>query len=295
MTHLKVEQNTGTIEQVDKSIVTKLYTTVNSDLLDQSSNLQGRVHTTATYQEHIDAIRAKYPDLYITSDNIYKYFEDPIIEKVFANWVGDGIGSTMSQLNSITSLPRYKFAENQNVDSANITSFNELGQLTTIKTLGNFCFKNCSSLQSIDTSNIERLEGGCFYGCSSLQQIDLSNVKYIGSQFANRCPSLSKYLYFPSIETIGIQSFNNSSFQKLEFGPNLTSISTDAFWDCRQLNTLIFHSTTVPSYSDPTKSDKFVYSMSQITIYVPDESVEDYKTAWTNMANQIKGISELPS
>ena len=295
MTHLKVEQNTGTIEQVDKSIVTKLYRTVNSDLLDQSSNLQGRIHTAATYQEHIDAIRAKYPDLYITSDNIYKYFEDPIIEKVFANWVGDGIGSTMSQLNSITSLPRYKFAEVQNVDSANITSFNELGQLTTIKTLGNFCFRNCSGLVSIDTSNIERLESCCFYGCSSLQQLDLSNVKYTGQQFLNLCSSLPGYLYFPSIEQIDAGSFQNSSFQKLEFGPNLTTIGATSFWDSRQLNTLIFHSTTVPSFSDSGRQNKFVITMSALTIYVPDESVEDYKNAWTAMADRIKGISELPS
>jgi len=34
-----------------------------------------------------------------------------------------------------------------------------------------------------------------------------------------------------------------------------------------------------------------------VTLYVPDAIVNDYKNAagWSNIANQIKGISELPS
>lgn len=293
--HIKIDQNTSAIEEISRSTLARLYSLSHSNSLDPESLLRGRVNASATYQEYIDELHTKYPEFYINANSIYKYFEDPIIEKVFANWVGDGIGSTMSQLNSITSLPRYKFAENQNVDSASITSFNELGQLTTIKTLGNFCFKNCSSLQSIDTSNIERIEGGCFYGCSSLQFVDISNVMYIGTQPFLSCSSLSNYLNFPSIETIEAGSFQNSKFKKLEFGPNLTSIGNGAFWDSKQLTTIIFHSTTVPSYSDPGKQNRFLFSMSPLTIYVPDESVQDYKNAWTEMVNNIKGISELPS
>lgn len=293
--HIKIDQNTSTIEEINRSTLAKLYDLSHSNSLDPESLLRGRVNASATYQDYIDELHTKYPEFYISANSIYKYFEDPIIEKVFADWVGDGIGSTMSQLNSITSLPRYKFAENQNVDSANITSFNELGQLTTIKTLGNFCFRNCSNLQSIDTSNIEHLEASCFYGCSSLQSVDVSNVTYVGQWTFQSCSALSKYLNFPKIETIGNGGFQNSLFQKLEFGPNLTSIEGSPFWDSKQLTTIIFHSTTVPSYSDPGKQNKFVFTMSVLTIYVPDESVNDYKNAWTAMADNIKGISELPS
>jgi hypothetical protein len=37
--------------------------------------------------------------------------------------------------------------------------------------------------------------------------------------------------------------------------------------------------------------------MTGVTIYVPDASLNDYKTTglWANMANNIKGLSELPS
>lgn len=293
--HIRIDQNTSSIEEISRSTLARLYSLSHSNSLDPESLLRGRVNASATYQDYIDELHTKYPEFYISANSIYKYFEDPIIEKVFADWVGDGIGSTMSQLNSITSLPRYKFAENQNVDSANITSFNELGQLTTIKTLGNFCFRNCSSLQSIDISNIERLEGSCFYGCSSLQSVDVSNVTYINQQAFHLCSSLPKYLNFPKMETISIGGFQGSLFQKLEFGPNLTSIGGTAFWDAKQLTTIIFHSTTVPSYSDPARGNKFLFTMSPLTIYVPDESVEDYKSAWTEMADNIKGISELPS
>lgn len=293
--HIKIDQNTSAIEEIGRSTLVTLYNLSHSNSLDPESLLRGRVNTSATYQEYIDELHTKYPEFYINANSIYKYFEDPIIEKVFANWIGDGIGSTMSQLNSITSLPRYKFAEVQNVDSANITSFNELGQLTTVKTLANFCFRNCSSLVSIDTSNIESMGGGCFYGCSSLQQLDFSNVKYVGQQFLHLCSSLPKYLYFPSIEQIDNGGFQGSGFYKLEFGPNLTTMGASPFWDSKQLTTIIFHSTTVPSYSDSGRQNKFVFSMSVLTIYVPDESVEDYKNAWTEMADNIKGISELPS
>ena len=59
MTHLKIEQNNGVIEEVSSAVIDKLYDIVHSGNLDNTSNLIGRLHTTATYQDYIDYLEDK--------------------------------------------------------------------------------------------------------------------------------------------------------------------------------------------------------------------------------------------
>jgi hypothetical protein len=56
MTHLKIEQNNGVIEEVGKMVIDKLYDIVTNETLDQTSNLVGRLNASSAYHEYIDAI-----------------------------------------------------------------------------------------------------------------------------------------------------------------------------------------------------------------------------------------------
>ena len=169
MTHLKIEQNNSAIEQVSSAVITKLYELATSGELDQSSNLVGRLHTDATYQQYIDRIRNNYPDLYITSDKTYFAFQDPEVLRLMSTTFGDGNGVTDLQLLNISSLNDI-FKEN-----TDIVSFNELKDITGVTVLGYTEFLNCSNLESIDLRNIVDVgvNGGIwecytFNGCSNL-------------------------------------------------------------------------------------------------------------------------------
>jgi len=81
--------------------VTKLYELSKTNL-DSTSNFRGIIRVTATYQEYIDTIVAKYPDLTIISDNIYIKFADPEVERLLKNSVGDGTGVTLAQAAAAT-------------------------------------------------------------------------------------------------------------------------------------------------------------------------------------------------
>ena len=52
MTHLRIEQNNGVIEEVSTSLITKLYNIVH-DGLDNTSELQGRLHCPVSYRAYI--------------------------------------------------------------------------------------------------------------------------------------------------------------------------------------------------------------------------------------------------
>ncbi|KAL7721432.1 Leucine rich repeat protein bspa family [Entamoeba marina] len=66
-----------------------------------------------------------------------------------------------------------------------------------IKGLGDACFMNCTSLQSINlTSTIQLLGSGCFSDCSSLSSIDLPfSLTLIGTDCFNSCTLLKKLNY----------------------------------------------------------------------------------------------------
>ena len=75
-------------------------------------------------------------------------------------------------------------------------------------------------------------------------------------------------------------------------GELLTTLGVWAFNGCKALETLVIKATTPPSlYNTAVLGDT-----NNCPIYVPDASVEAYKTAtnWSSYASRIKGISELP-
>ena len=103
MIHLKIEQN-NIQENVSSAVIEKLYELASSGDLDQSSNLAGNLHTTATYQAYIDVLHTEYPDLTISATNTYIMFEDPEVEAKLKGYVGDGVGVISSQFKSLTQL-----------------------------------------------------------------------------------------------------------------------------------------------------------------------------------------------
>lgn len=125
-------------------------------------------------------------------------------------------------------------------------------------------FKGCTGFTSVTFPNtLTTINSYAFDGCSSLTSLTFPNsVSYIGSCAFQFCSKLNS----------------------VTFGNNLTSIGSNAF-DGTSIGVAHFTNTSPISIANDTKL-KFG------TIVVPDAAVDDYKTAWTNVAERIVGESD---
>lgn len=100
MTHLYIEQDTGSIEEVTSAIISKLYELASSGDLDASSNLKGRLHSSSARRLEAQYLTSMFSELYINADIYYKHFVDPAMAEFFAKCpAGDGDGITEDSWN----------------------------------------------------------------------------------------------------------------------------------------------------------------------------------------------------
>ena len=143
-----------------------------------------------------------------------------------------------------------------------------------LKTIRQYSFSGCKNLKIVDgfeNTVITTTSWNTFYGCSSLQSIQLPE----------------------SLTAIGGSAFYGcSSLVVITLPASLTSIVSNAFAYCSSLQYIRIQATTPPTLASTNAIPSTIGA-----IYVPDESVEAYKTAtvWSSYASKIKGISEMPA
>ena len=263
MTHLKIEQNNTAIEQVSGNVIEKLYQLAFSGDLDASSNLVGRLHATATYQEYKDFLTQKFPDLYISTDKYYISFEDPEVQRILAETIGDGIGTSSADILATTTFNQ-AFHSNTKIEV-----FNELSlfkNLDTLKRYGMYYngwgdFQDCTNIRSIDLSNIKYIRqasfqncsnltylgenfkpiqlqddwggySGCFINCTSLTSVNLSECTDIGKNAFRGCTALSNVVSLSQVRCIGpLAFFGCTSLTGVISLPSLGTTPTLTTWD----------------------------------------------------------------
>ena len=157
-------------------------------------------------------------------------------------------------------------------------------------------FSNWSSLGEVTCKIPDSVTNmnNTFYGCSRLvtaPEIPDSVTSMINT--FQGCSSLVTAPEIPSGVTSMSCTFNGCS--SLVTAPEIPSGVTDmygAFGGCSSLKEVTFLHTTPPSYNNTLSSCSSLES-----IYVPDESVNAYKTAtgWSAFASKIKPLSKKPS
>ena len=198
-----------------------------------------------------------------------------------------------------------------------------------IKQIAGGAFEDCSSLTSVTIPNsVTSIGEYAFSSCSSLVSmvVESGNTKYdsrdncnaiietatniliavcqntiipnsvtsIGKSAFYRCASLTSITIPNSVTSIGETAFSNcSSLTSITIPNSVTSIGDAAFVYCRSLKTVICEAIEVPELGN----DVF-YNMpvSEATLYVPAQSLDDYKAAeqWKEFGTilPIEGESE---
>lgn len=242
MTHLYIEQNTGLTEEVNSSIISKLYELAISGDLDNTSDLKGRLHSSTARDIHVAYLNEAFDDLYINADTLYITFVDPEVERVLATKYGDGTNVTTNDMSSVTSInDSTGFSSNQV-----ITQFPELKKFTNLINLNHWAFLQTTNLTTIDLTNIQHIGGQAFYGSGITGVINLPNIVSFGNNaetgsFGN-CANITEVNIGPN--------FNNdaqymssifsdcTSLQKVTGLSNITIIPDYTFNNCTNLTNI---------------------------------------------------------
>ena len=188
---------------------------------------------------------------------------------------------------------------------------------------GDGTFNGCTNLSKVNIpKNVTRIGIRAFYECSSLE-LDASSLVNVTS-FGDSCfynsgisgdlilPKLEGTLYFSSFAKTKIarildlgsltvigdwQSygvFSNTNTLTLAILPDTLTTLGSGSLEYTSLSILILKSQTPPSYGNNSINNTPIHGRNGY-IYVPDESVEEYKIAsgWMDYADRIRPISQL--
>ena len=231
------------------------------------------------------------------------YMCDDCEAKKFVGYLQSG--QTMAvDCNSSSELTSGEISNRTSISSATIGSC--------VTSIGDNAFSVCSSLETISIPpTITSIGNSAFLGCPRMIDVGLPNsVVTIGNNAFSGCTSLSKIILPEGLTSLGESAFERCmnfdtiiipstltsiprrcfyyarGLSSLEIPVSITSIGDEAFSDCMYMAYIVFYSTTPPTLGN----NVFANVSSDFKIFVPEESVDTYKSAWSEYADKIYSI-----
>ena len=158
-----------------------------------------------------------------------------------------------------------------------------------VTSIGWSAFRNCSGLTSIDIpTGVTTIKQGAFSHCYGLTSIDIpSGVTRIENVTFHSCSGITNTITIPnSVTSIGNSAFAYcKNIPNIVIGSGVSSIGQTAFECCNNLTSITINATT-----PPTLGSNVFYNTNDCPIYVPCESVDAFKSAWSSYADRIQCI-----
>ena len=166
------------------------------------------------------------------------------------------------------------------------------GSLTipnSVTTIGQWAFYGCTGFTGSLTlgNSVTSIDFSAFNGCSGFtgSLIIPNSVTSIGQAAFSKCTGFTGLLVIPNgVTTIGYAAFYNcTGFTSLTISDAVTTIKKNAFKYCVNLTSMTVFPVTPPTLAE----DVFYDVPTDIPVYVPCESLEDYQAAsgWNAFTN----------
>lgn len=203
--------------------------------------------------------------------------------------ISDRCKVTYSAFVNCTALENIEIpASVKNIGAQTFLKCSSLAEVTIPKTvtdMGRGIFSYCTALKHVEIlAPITALSGTTFSNCTSLESVILPDtIIELESQNFTNCTSLAKIDLPKNLQIVGQGQFRGcTSLTEVTIPASVTSIANSAFRDCKVI---------ICEGSTPATLESGAFS-SDAEIYVPDEAVDTYKTAWTAYADPVKPVSE---
>ena len=202
----------------------------------------------------------------------------------------------------VTTIGKSAFFSIRNLESIIIPN--------SVTTIGESAFQDCSSLTSVTIGNGVTTIGKRAFKGSALPSITIpDNVTTIEEEAFSSTYLLTSITIGDGVTTIGKLAFRGSALPNVTIPDSVTKIGDGAFYWCRDLKSITIGSgvTSIGSFvfelfenlsvyckaTTPPSLGEYTFSLNyhDVTIYVPTESVNAYKSAedWSLYADRIVG------
>ena len=156
-----------------------------------------------------------------------------------------------------------------------------------VKSIGDYAFRHCESLQSIVIPNsVTSIGERAFYDCESLQSIIISNsMTTIGEGTFCGCWSLQSIIIPNSVKNIGKNAFYQcTSLQSIIISNNITCVEECTFRECYSLQSVV-----IPNSVTSIGDEAFGYCDSLQSIVIPNSvtSIGDHAFTWCRSLQSI--------
>lgn len=268
MNTLNIIQSTVGTEEVNVSIISALYNAAKDT---SDCTLQGRLHSTQAYEDHVEYLQNRFPQLYLNVDQQYISFHDSLVESLCIqhyinkyNGASNMIGLTKQQAANVTTLNsnNNSNAPGSILNNQSVVSFDELKYFTGVTKLTQDSMNGASTLRFINLKNISVLGKTCLQSITNLSYKIFQDNTVLTEIADNMTP------------------FSGTTFEnnKLVLPSSITYIGTNAF-SRAAISKLYFRSTTPPTFATVSGLP------STTVIYCPTGTLSAYQTAISGLTS----------
>ena len=154
--------------------------------------------------------------------------------------------------------------------------------------IGDLAFGGCKNLTSVEIPNsVTSIGVRAFVECINLPSIEIPNsVTSIEEQAFSRCDALTSIEIPNSVTSIGHQAFYNCyRLASVTIGNSVTDIAKEAFYALPALTSITFKGSNPPKFGE----NVFKAANENVSVYVPANSIEEYKTKLGGLSSKVKG------